>query len=93
MYNATDTELELAGAICSGSTWEWQESINFPLPAGLNKDITIDLKAGFWKSSLTSWENNGILLYMEDVKRLVFKILGPPGVEGSVFIDFIRLAE
>ncbi|MBN2534992.1 MAG: hypothetical protein JXB88_19075 [Spirochaetales bacterium] len=93
IFNATGTDLELAIAVCSGTAWEWQESINFPLPSGQNKDITINLKEGNFKSSLTGWENNGILLYMEDVKRLVFKILGPPGVEGSVFIDYIRLAQ
>jgi hypothetical protein len=63
------------------------------LHPGQNKDITVDLKAGNFKSSLTAWENNGVLLYMEDVKRLVYKILGPPGVEGSVFIDYIRLTQ
>jgi hypothetical protein len=93
IFNATDVDLEVAMAICSGPTWEWQETPNSPLPPGLNKDITFDLKAGTYKSSLTGWENNGVLLYMEDVKRLVFKILGPPGLEGSVFIDYIRLAQ
>ncbi|MBN2444728.1 MAG: hypothetical protein JXJ04_25455 [Spirochaetales bacterium] len=90
MFNATDDELTFAFAVCTGSTWFWIESESFPLPSGMNKDFIFDVTSKTYKSSLTNWENSTALVDTDDVKRLIFKINGPAGLEGSVFLDNIR---
>lgn len=89
--NPTGTELTIAFAVCTGDDWYWIESDAFPLPAGKNKDIIFDLTSQAYKHAATGWELTGRLNHMDDVKRLIFKINGPEGLEGSVYIDNIRL--
>jgi hypothetical protein len=85
--------LEFACAICTGTDWLWINSDVYPLKPGLNKDFTFDLTAKTYKSAVTDWENTGTLMDMDDVKRVVFRISGPVGFEGTAYIDNIRLVE
>jgi uncharacterized protein (TIGR03067 family) len=91
VFNPENIELTISIDICTGDAWFWQESVEYPLQPGLNKDFVIDLLASTFRSETTGWEYIGELQNMNDVKRVVLRVNGPTGLESSVFVDAIRL--
>lgn len=91
--NPTGQGMQVAVAITTGEGWAWFESGVFELPAGESRDLRVDLYAGNLKTAATNWEFKTDLLDSDDVRRVAFKFFGPEGLEGSLFIDNIRLVK
>lgn len=89
-----DKPLKMQFAVCSGSTWLWQQCKEVVLQSGWNPDVPFDLMDV--ASPSNNWQFTGTALVdAKSIMRVVLRVgettTPPSGGEGTVYFDNIRL--
>ena len=72
--NPNDFDIAYSFALCTGSDWNWWESLETIIPAGETKDVVYNPQEDEWKSADTDWVNNSPiadLLYVQRINMIV----------------------
>ncbi|HOM01466.1 MAG TPA: cellulase family glycosylhydrolase [Acetivibrio sp.] len=90
--NPNTAEVQIGVGICTGPNWYWHESPTVSIPAGRTKEVTVSLKDAVWKTEATNWMNISTISNINDVKKIVVKIMGNQ-VTGKIVLTHWNVGE
>ncbi|MBR0098209.1 MAG: hypothetical protein IJP90_00640 [Treponema sp.] len=92
VYNPTNSTIQVALALTTGSGWDWFESKEVDIAPGEKKTVRMELYEGSLKAASSNWQYSSDLENSDDLRRVAVKFFIPEGVkETFAYIDNIQM--
>ncbi len=92
-YNPQSYSVVFTLAVQTGPNTEWQESIDYSLKPGWNRNVKVNISEAIFKSLETNWSSTDYLRTREDIRTVIVNIHPHHLGDGHVFMSNLRTIE
>jgi len=93
IYNPNKTSVKMSFAVKATESSIWQETKQYALSPGWNRDILVDFTKPGFKSEETGWATNGYLKHKDDIREVILTFEPGRAMEGEIELTDIKLAK